>query len=285
MIRILGPIAILLSMTGCRKTDNVPTYIDIPAVSVVATEQEGGSTSKITDVWVTIDERSVGVWELPARVPVIGDGPHSIGVTAGVKRNGAFDDRLRYPYYTIWRGTVQLAPASSAAVEPAVRYEASTIWSERFNLAGSQLLTSDRSDTALILISPTARPEAVLDGTQIGGFVLDSEHPLVALETDENFPTVFGPAYLELDYSTDIDLTIGLTYRADGITRYEPWVILVPTAPVGGIRWNKVYVDLSEYFNRTGISARDIYIGAQLSGGRISAAGYLDNLKIVRPAS
>lgn len=285
MTRTLGPIAVLLSVIGCRKTDNVPTYIDIPAVSVVATDQEGGNTSKITDAWVTIDERSVGVWELPARIPVIGDGPHSISVTAGVKRNGAFDDRLRYPYYTIWRSTVQLKAASSATVEPVVRYEASTIWSERFNLAGSQLLANSQSDTTLLLISPSSRPDAVLDGTQVGGFVLDAEHDFVALETDQDFPAAYGPAYLELDYSTDINLTIGLTYVEDGSTRYEPWVILVPTVAVGSIGWNKVYVDLTDYFNRTGISGRDIYIGAQLSGGRTSAAAYFDNLKIVRPAS
>ena len=108
MTRTLGPLAILLSVTGCRKTETVPTYLVVPRIDVQATDEQGGNTSKITEAWVTVDDRSVGVWELPARVPVIGTGTHTIGITAGIRRNGSFDDRQRYPYYTSWQTTTEL---------------------------------------------------------------------------------------------------------------------------------------------------------------------------------
>ena len=165
-----------------------------------------------------------------------------------------------------------------------VQYQPSTIWFERFNDAGSQLVANPESDTTLLLISPVDRPEAVFDGTQCGGFVLDALNDRLALQTEQNFAGATGPVYLEMDYSTDIDLTIGFTYESEGITEYEPWLVLVPTASIGEVSWNKVYVELSSLFNLPGITGRDIYIGAQLSGGRTSAAGYFDNLKIVRPA-
>lgn len=285
MIRTLGPIVVLLMLSACRKTETVPAYLEIPALTVDAGDLQGGNTSRITDVWVTVDEKSVGVWELPARIPVIGAGAHTIGVTAGIKRNGAYDDRVRYPYYTIWRGTVNIEPGATTTVAPVVQYTASTIWSERFNDAGSRLVSNVSSDTTLLLISPTQRPEAVLDGTQCGGFVLDQQNDLVALQTEEDFPGTTRDVYMELDYSADIDITIGFTYLEEGVTRYEPYVILVATASTGSIRWNKVYIDLSQYFMTPGISGRDIYIGAQLSGGRTTAAGYFDNLKIVSPGS
>ncbi len=285
MTTILGLIVALFLLAGCRKTEDVPTYVEIPSVTVLATTEQGGGSSKITEAWVTVDERSVGVWELPARVPVIGTGAHTVGITAGIKRNGAYDDRLRYPYYTTWRTTVDLEPGSTRELAPQVRYEPATFWKEQFNEAESQLFRGTQSDTTLQLYSPIARPDATLDGTQCGGFVLDAAHSLVILHTEQDFPGSTGSVFLELDYSTDIELTIGLMYVEDGASVSVPWVVLVPTASVGAIKWNKVYIDLSDYFYQPGISGRDIYIGAQLSGGRTSAAGYLDNLKIVRPAS
>ncbi|MBL7944490.1 MAG: hypothetical protein JNN32_00395 [Flavobacteriales bacterium] len=284
MIRSLSIFSVLIALAGCRKTESVPAYLEVDAVSVSATDEQGGGSSKITDVWVTVDERSLGVWQLPARIPVLAEGVRSIGITGGIQRNGAFDDRLRYPYYTIWNGSAELKSGATTQVSPVVLYQPSTIWFERFNDAGSQLVANPESDTTLLLISAAERPEAVFDGSQCGGFVLDAVNDRLALQTEEDFPGASGPVYLEMDYSTDIELTIGFTYESQGITEYEPWVVLVPTASVGSIQWNKVYVELSNLFNLPGITGRDIYIGAQLSGGRTSAVGYFDNLKIVRPA-
>jgi hypothetical protein len=284
MIRILSLITFLIFLTGCRKTESVPAYLEVDAVSVSATDEQGGNSSRITDVWVTVDERTVGVWQLPARIPVLAEGVRSIGITAGIQRNGSFDDRLRYPYYTSWSGSADLKPGGTTRVSPVVQYQPSTIWFERFNDAGSQLVAVPESDTTLLLISPVDRPEAVFDGTQCGGFALDVLNDRLALQTEQNFAGATGPVYLEMDYSTDIDLTIGFTYESEGVTEYEAWVVLVPTASVGEVRWNKVYVELSSLFNLPGITGRDIYFGAQLSGGRTSAVGYFDNLKIVRPA-
>lgn len=284
MIRTLSLFTLSIVLAGCRKTESVPAYLEIDAVTVSATDEQGGNSSKITEVWVTVDERSLGVWQLPARIPVLAEGVRNIGVTGGIQRNGSFDDRLRYPYYTIWNGTAELKSGATVTVNPVVQYQPSSIWFERFNDAGSQLVANAGSDTTLLLISPGDRPEAVFDGSQCGGFVLDALNDRLALQTEQNFAGASGPVYLEMDYSTDIALTIGFTYESEGVTEYEAWVVLVPTASVGSISWNKVYVDLSSLFNTPGITGRDIYIGAQLSGGRTSAAGYFDNLKIVRPA-
>ncbi|MCB0767266.1 MAG: hypothetical protein KDB95_08660 [Flavobacteriales bacterium] len=285
MTRTLGPLAILLSVTGCRKTETVPTYLVVPRIDVQATDEQGGNTSKITEAWVTVDDRSVGVWELPARVPVIGTGTHTIGITAGIRRNGSFDDRQRYPYYTSWQTTTELDPAHAIELAPTVQYQPATFFTERFNDAGSQLLAASSSDTTLILYSASTNPEVLLDGSQCGGFVLDTSHDEVLLQTEQDFPGVSGPAYLELDYSTDVELTLGISYVLDGQTTLEPWVVIVANASAGSVVWNKIYVDLSDFFNRAGISGRDIYIAAYLPSGRSRAAAYFDNLKIIRPAS
>lgn len=285
MTRTLGILSVIIATVGCQKTDSESAFVEIDAMAVAATDEQGGGTSKITDVWVTVDERSLGVWELPARIPVLANGEHTIGITGGVKRNGSFDDRLRYPYYTRWSGPAMLEQGGTLQLSPVVAYQPASFWLEQFNDAGSQLITSEQSDTTLLIISPTAEPGIVLDGTQCGGFVLDAAHPYIALMTDADLPGTSGPVYLEMDYSTDIELTIGFAYVQDGIAQSEPWVVLVPTASEGSISWNKVYVDLTAYFATGGLTGRDIYIGSQLPSGRTRAAAYFDNVKIVRPST
>lgn len=284
MTRTLLLLVLTAVSASCRKTETVPGYLVIDAVTVTASDVEGGMTSKITEAWVTVDDRSIGVWELPARIPVIGTGQHRIGVVAGIKRNGDFNDRVRYPYYTSWTGTAEVQEGNSVELRPTVSYTSTDLWLERFNDAGSQLISSEGSDTTLLLLSPSDRPDATLDGTQCGGFVLDTSNDFIALRTDLDFPGETGPVYLELDYSTDVELTVGLAYSSQGAERSDAYVVLLPTAAAGSISWNKVYIDLTDYFNLGGISGRDFYIGAQLPSGRAGAAAYFDNIKLLRPA-
>ena len=85
-----------------------------------------------------------------------------------------------------------------------------------------------------------------------------------------------------MDYSTDIDLTLGVTYVQDGVYRAAPWAVVVPTTGVGGLRWNKVYIEVSSFINEGSISDRELYITAALPSGQSGAHVYLDNIKLVR---
>lgn len=282
-LRVTACLALLFA--SCKKSDEVPAYVVIPSVTVDATNEEGGSTSKITDVWVSVNDRSLGIWELPARVPVLASGSNKINVAAAVKKNGAFDDRLRYPFYQSYNAQVDLASEMSVLLAPVVTYsEPLSFWLESFNEGSNQFNIPEESDTTLLLYNAASNPDIILDGSSCGGFVLTPERPRMSMYTDENFTPTVGPAFLELDYSTDMEITIGFRYVQDGNQRGEPWLILVPTASEGNLRWNKVYIDVSNFLNTAGISARNFYLAAALPSGRNSAHVYLDNFKLVKNA-
>lgn len=276
-------VCISLILAGCRKGDAVPSFISIPSMAVNATDVEGGGTSKITDVWVSVDDRLIGVWELPARIPVLRSGSVVVSVTPGVKRNGSFDDRLRYPFYTSYNSTVDLLQEGTVELEPVVEYGTAIVfWMERFQDEGNQLTVTTTSDTTLLLYTAFEHPQVVLDGTSCWGFVLDQAHNGIRIHTTEDFTPTGGPTFVELDYSTDISLTVGMTFEQNGSTSFAPWVVLVPTTAEGGVKWNKVYIDLSEFFNSGGISGRDVYLDAVLPSGQGTGHVYLDNLKLIR---
>ena len=283
MTRTPGLLALLVLLSACRKGDAVPSYVHIPAISVQAGPEFGGGTSKITDAWVSVNDRSLGSWELPARVPVIGQGRVTITVTPGVKRNGSYDDRLRYPYYSTWQTSLELIPERSTTIDPQVSYVPSTsVWAERFNEAGNALIVSGSSDTSLIVHTA---PELLLDASPCAGFALDADHTDFSAYTDQDFNGAFGPVFVELDYSTDVPLTFGLAYTEGGDESSEPWVVLVATTSEGGQRWNKVYIDVTEFFNVAGLTDRDFYLAATLPSGRLFANVFIENLKLVRPTS
>ncbi|MDQ3099779.1 MAG: hypothetical protein M3R08_00210 [Bacteroidota bacterium] len=276
---------VLFFLAACRKGDKVPSYIEIPGVSVVAMSGSGTSTSKITDVWVYANDQLLGTWELPARIPIIAEGTTKIQVSPAVKRNGMYDDRARYPFYTWWTEMVDLQLKASIILQPQVAYEPDLdIWSETFEDPGFQFIVAESSDTTLIRFTPAEHPEVQqLEGSAAaGGWVLDQAHPYMRIYTDEDFPATGGPMFLEVDFSTNVALTMGVLFLDAGQSVSQPFVYLSPTVEGSGSVpvWNKVYIDLSPIYN-LGIAQRDIYFEATAPSGGVARV-YLDNVKLVR---
>jgi hypothetical protein len=117
----------------------------------------------------------------------------------------------------------------------------------------------------------------------VGGIDLTATNSLVRLLTNEDFPAASGPVFLEMDYSTDVELEVGVSYVDGSFGNSEPYVTLLPTCTNGRSPvWNKAYLDLSSLFNTGSLSARDLYFQAQLGIGQTRGTVLLDNLKIVR---
>jgi len=274
---------ISLALVGCAKGDKVPSFLEIPAVTVSTTTLQGAPTSRITDVWVSVNDELLGVWELPARIPVLYEGQVQVRIDAAIKRNGMFDDRLRYPFFNAYTTQTTLAVLNTTTLNPVVTYsDQADFWIEAFEDPGTLLNVTPASDTTLLRFTPAEYPEIVLNNSPCGGFVLDQDHRYIRLYTDEDFEVFGGPVFLELDYRTDMQFTIGVLYVLNGTPRVDPFVYVAPTVrPDGQTFWNKIYVDLSPVFN-TGISQRDIYIEGNLPDGSSMSRVLLDNIKLVR---
>lgn len=282
--RYLTALVAAAPLIACTKGDKVPAYVEIPAVTMTTTSGQGGATSKITDAWVTVDERLIGVWELPARIPVLGEGRQVIGVTPAIKRNGAFDDRLRYPFYRTWSAEVELRREGTTAIAPTTSYiDQALVWQEGFEDPFSLITAAPGSQVQLQRFTPATNPELVfLENSPCAGLLLDATNRYARIETDEDFVSYGGPTFLELDHRSDLLITVGIKYVASGIVRSEPFIYLPPTHRSDGtMPWNKVYVDLSPLFN-TAVSQRDIFIEAELPASRSEARIYLDNIKLLR---
>lgn len=281
------PVVILF--IACTKGDKVPSYLEVPSVQLVTTSPEQGSaTSKITDAWIYSDGELIGVWELPARVPVLKEGPAEITVVPGIKRNGAYDDRLRYPYYEPWTGETNLVKGSVTTIAPTTTfYNSTTFWIEAFEDPGSLLNVTEASDTTLIRFTPVNNPEqSFVDGTACAGFVLDQTHPFIRLYTDVDFTVNGGPVFLEMDFRSDMILTVGALYTFNSVAQVTPYVYLSETVQAdGSMTWNKIHIDLSPIYNQGGVGQRNFFLECTLPSGRVQGQVYFDNIKLLRTSS
>ena len=86
---------ILIAFVACKKENLTPAYIKINDI-----ELNNSSTDKITDAWVYIENQLQGVYELPAKFPVLETGVKEIRIKAGIKNNGISSSRIFFIPFT-----------------------------------------------------------------------------------------------------------------------------------------------------------------------------------------
>lgn len=281
-MRTLAYLALLFPFAACTKGDKVPAYVLVQGVTLQTDPAtQGSARSNVTDAWVYANEELIGVWELPALVPILKEGAVKIEVAAAVKKNGMFDDRVRYPFYTSWSSTVDLVRTQTRSLQPLVEYNSGAdFWIEAFEDAGHLFHMADTADE-LIHFTATDHPELNIEGNGCRGFILDGSNTFIRFYTDEDFPATGGPMFLEVDYASDLTLTLGAMYVLDGLAHMTPYVHIAPSKQAdGSMPWKKIYIDLSPVFN-SGVTQRDIYFEATLPSGQGGGRVYLDNIKLV----
>lgn len=271
----------ILLLAACKKDGAVPAYAIISPVMV---QDAGGQeiSSKITDLWVYLNDQPVGVWQPGRAVPLIGEGEANLKVIAGVRRNGITDDRIQYPFYATWQQQIQLRPGQRTTVQANFRYfDGLDQWLDDFN-TGQRFDTINSSATMALVPGDGSLPGM---GSQFGRISLDAEHPLYR-GVSSGDPFITGAkAFLELDYRSDTRLLIGVRYMRNGYQNEVAYVYAKPTKLADGtMPWNKLYVDLGEPWNVGGASDKRFFIKAALEDGATTATVDLDNVKLVRPA-
>ncbi|MBP8824177.1 MAG: hypothetical protein KBH07_11075 [Flavobacteriales bacterium] len=270
-----------LLLASCKKDGEVPAYIQVDTPEVVADDGQGTS-SKITDLWIFVNDQPAGVWQPGRRIPLIAKGNSTVKLIAGVRRNGITDDRIQYPFYATWQQQVQLVPEQTVVLAPVVHYFSNlNYWLADFN-------TGLRFDTLLCSATMQLVPSdstLVGQGTQHGRIVLDSGHSIYrGVSSGDAFTNTGSSAFLELDYRSDTRLLVGVRYTASGSQYEVAYVYALPTKqPDGSMPWNKLYVDLAEPWNVPGALDKRFFIKAELENGATTGIVEVDNIKLVRP--
>lgn len=282
--RLIILLSLLFFMSSCGLDDNeapVPTYLILQDPKVEALSIPGGSTHKITDAWVYSDGQLLGIFPLPAKVPVISTGEKSeIIILAGIRKNGIFDSPAFYPFYKSIRREVVLEPLAEINIPLLFSYAEDAKFDIIADFEQVNPLTFDldfNPDSKLQVTDETAAA-----GLKCGKVVLAGSASVLEVATAETFnklSLISGNAYIEMDYKGECEIGIGLVTFDDsspnGQLSYK--VVVVPRD-----NWNKIYVDITEELSRPRLASYKLALGFTVPLGKENAVAYVDNIKLVR---
>ena len=260
---------IVLVLFSCQKeeTGGIPTYLKIDNITL----NEGNTTSNITDAWVYINDQTQGVYELPAKFPVLEEGIQTVRIKAGIKVNGIASSRIANPFYTSYYEDINFTPNETKTITPIVNYlDSIDFFLEDFEGSGLAIDTDSLSFTRDNIDG--------LDGNY-GKITLRDSMYISEITTFElkNLPQAGADVYLELDYKSNTQFLVGVyvNYPQSVIQKDLLWIN--PKE-----EWNKIYVNLTTTISE-GINASSfkIFIGMRRDFELEKNELYFDNLKVV----
>lgn len=283
-MRLLTYLFLALLLSSCSLFDNedpIPGFLvfDNPAVSF--SSGQGANTHKITDVWVFDGPDFLGIFPLPARVPVIIDGAEKdFTVFAGVRNNGVSSNALRYPFYEPVEFAANLTAQEEKEIPLTFSYSVNTKFDLVEDFEASHLFIEDPNEddgpgTELILQSDVVR-----SGSSSGHIFFDTDTSTFERTTLFSFDrqdNSGSSTFIELDYKCEIPLLVGwITYENNFIQR-DYNVLIAPSA-----EWNKIYIDISEFVGQIDIDRYSIAFASAISStDAFPASIYIDNVKLL----
>lgn len=277
----------LLSCDVINKDEEAVSFLLFEELPLVIQDSsvEGSASENITDVWLNVDGELIGGFELPVSVPVLGEGPVTVQVFAGILENGLTGLRRRYPFYDFDEIVVDLVDEAEIRMTPTITYIPDVVGFtiEDFEEAGFNIEAAFDSDTSFISI---ANPESgdLLRGTRIGAAYLDDEHTnfkaITQLKLDIADKNI---AYVELDYKVEGPFRIGIMKNDSPPTEISMIGVNPKLDENGNPRWNKIYVNIADYIDiLLGAPSYEIFLEADLQGSG-TRSFFFDNLKVVYP--
>lgn len=282
-------IALILSIFSCNlinPDEEIPTYFKIPKFKIETNLSNQGSNSDcITDVWVNIDGNLQGIYELPAKFPILASGNHEITLRAGIKNNGIAASRIIYPFYTFFVIDTILDVNKTMVIEPMSTYknECVFIWTEDFENSGITLKTTAKSDTSLII-----NTTEVFEGNNSGAIFLDNSHRLFECQALDSvfLPRDNSPIFMEMNYKSNLVQASGSEsmFIVGMFITNQQHVVQNPIIYINSTNneWKKIYIDLSQMvIGNFDAKYFHLFIGASIDQSVNSAEIYIDNLKII----
>lgn len=278
---------VLMGLWGCSLMDpdqDIPAYLVIADWEFTPGEDQGTASTNITDLWVYSATDVIGVFPLPAIVPVLPQDANGSPVTllAGIRENGISNSRAPYPFYTTVDQEVLGLPGSRDTLHPEFYLVEDVRLIRVEDFENSNVFGNLGGGAGLVRLDAL---DAVFEGEYAGRMEVNADAPLCRVRTvEQEFELNSGvPAFLELDYRCDQSFALGLYGYRDGTESKHLALVVNPTEEVvGEVNWNKLYVDLSQSITAQGVADHfEVYVECILEAGRESGSVGLDNLRIL----
>jgi len=239
---ILALVSLLIFVSGCEMinpTEKIPSYIHIDSFSFAHTPNTGTQSHNIPSIWVYLDNAPIGLFDLPATIPILSDKGGSLTFRPGIFYSGLSDVVVPYPFYQRDTADFDPNPGQVVNINPVTRYYPDSILSmttEDFESGNSFVQVS--GDT----LEKSNNPEYVFEGNYGGVIRLNNTQDAENIMS-QPFTTVNNSeVYLELNYKGNVSFQVGMQF-SEGASDVKSYLFgFRPRA-----EWTKVYVALQDF--------------------------------------
>jgi hypothetical protein len=276
----------MILLSACKQEDLTPAWLKINNFTISTNEStQGANSHNITDAWLYVDGKNLGVYELPCIIPVLEEGEHTLSILPGIKVNGIQETRSPYPFYQTFEVLVDFSKNDTVILNPTTAYKTSVQFPflEDFEGAGFDIIKGPNSDTNIVFISKAEQPDIVKYGDKCGGVFLSLTDSSYSGKTQSLLNLPRGQdVYLEIDYMCTNSMATGvIAQNSGGTNEHTPLVILNPSED-GEAVWKKIYINLKDDVSfETNATSYEFYLLSILDENSASGYIYLDNVKVV----
>ena len=284
MKQILYLLFVGLLASSCIKNNPDPSWLEVTKWSLVANpnseNQTGELTHNFSEAWVYIDDKIVGVFEVPFKIPILQSGNVNIKIYPAIKNNGIAATKKIYPFVEVFEVNANLVQNQTLTLNPITRYVSVTkFWIEDFEDPAVKIITDPNSQTAL---SQGSDPLILEYGNNYGEVNLNlTDSTWVAFTEQLQYIQIGKEVYLEIDYYNTNAMITGLIAISPSSVINNQNVQLNPQDPAS-VKWKKIYIDLKEVVSNSSAQA-DFRISFQslIDSGDSEGKIVLDNIKVV----
>lgn len=276
--RVLVLLITGLTLTGCpADTDLVPAFVTVTAFEL-STPGQGEPTTDIPEVWVFADAEFIGVFGLPARIPVPRAGSTQLRFEPGIRQNGVSAAPEPYDFYTPVNLTLDLAAGETTDVgtlpityKPEVRFSIFETFEDGATRAFTEVINGSAS-----LVQTQ---QLVRSGNFSGKISLTEDDPVFEVASTDEFFNLTGTrryVWLEMDFLSAAEGRIGVSGDS-GLS--NPSLFDPGFRPRGD--WTKIYFNITDIIIDLRLDPVKINLSTILPQGVAEGDVYLDNIKLV----
>jgi hypothetical protein len=257
--------------------DEEPMYLSFAEdPTLVVSADQGENTNGIFGVSVYADGFNIGVFNLPADVPVIDANTETdFNVFAVVRNNGQGDNPIEYPFYEPLEFSQPFVPGGSVTVGPDFKYKEGLNFLYLEDFEGQHRITENIDGSDTVVIEKFNDPRS---GQFSGAITTSEDNPFFEKATLNTFISADINntfAYLELDYKNEIPFRVGIIGIV-GNQAQRVYKIQLNTSD----DWNKLYLDLTPEILTNNYTSYKLLI-SNLPGDTDYGTVQFDNIKLI----
>lgn len=273
-----------LLLSSCVKNNPDPSWLEITEWTLTENQnvEEGELSHSFKDVYVYVDDKIVGIFELPVKLPLLLEGKHKVTLYPVIRINGISGAKTIYPFCKPLIVDVNLEKNKTTPINATTSYlDNTTFWIEDFENSTFKIDDSNPNSTGDL--SKKNDPNILKFGNFYGDIAITSVDSVWFGKTTPalNLPKGAAEIYLEIDYMNTNTLLTGV-YALSSTSIIDNPHIQLNAQDASDLKWKKIYIELKEIVSAsTAASSFEQYFKAILDEGLSEGHIYIDNIKIV----